>query len=237
MRVKLLTLPLVTAICSLALLASVAHASPVLVTVRIEGATRTIFEGPVLVEGRTVTTESGGSHECNGTNDGAYPHPVPVPTAALADAAMLGGFTFNAEWFPEFEDFLVTRIAETSETSTEFWGVLVNYELISVGGCEFRLQNGDEVLWAFNAFNAEHFLKLSGPNFSLTGHPTTVKVTEGSDGEPIAGALVEAPNGTQEAETNAKGEATITFRHPGLVFLKASKPGSVRSNSLIVLDL
>lgn len=237
MKLKHLTALVAAAICFLALTAGSALATPALVTVRVEGATRTIFEGPILVEGRTITTESGGTHKCNGTNDGAYPKSVPVPTAALADAAVLGRFTFNAEWYPEFEDYFVTRIAETTETSTEFWGTLVNYELIPVGGCEFALHNGDEVLFAFNAFDADHFLKLTGPLLSVAGHPITVKVTDGSTGEPIAGALVGPVNGTPGAETNTKGEATITFKRPGLESLKASKPGSIRSNGLINLDL
>jgi len=237
MRFRYLTVLLAAAICSLAVVASTAFATPALVTVRVEGATRTIFEGPILVEGRTITTESGGTHKCNGTNDGAYPKSVPVPTAALADAAVLGGFTFDADYFPEFEDYFVTRIAENAETSTEFWGTLVNYEFTPVGGCEFALHNGDEVLFAFNAFNAEHFLKLTGPQISVTGRPITVKVTDGTTGEPIGGALVAPVGASGGVDTNSNGEATITFSHPGLTRLKASKAGSVRSNALIGLDL
>ncbi len=206
-------------------------------TVRVEGATRTVFEGPVLVEGRTITTASGGTHKCNGTNDGATTKPVPVPTAALADAAAIGGFTFDGEWFSEFEDYFVTRIAETSQTSTEFWGTAVNDQLIPVGGCEYPLHNGDEVLFAFNAFSAEHILKLTGPQLSLAGVPITVKVTDGSTGEPVAGALVAPVGSATGSATNAKGEAKVTFHGLGLTSLKASKPGSIRSNALKGLDL
>ncbi len=220
---------LAVALCALAVGASTASATSALVKVRIEGATSTIFERPVLVEGRNVTTESGGTHKCNGTNNGANPEPVPVPTAALADAAEKGGFTFDGEWFPEFEDFFITRIAETKQTETEFWGVLVNYEFTPVGGCQFALHNGEEVLWAFNAFNAEHFLKLASPHLATTGHPITVKVTDGKTGEPIAGAVVEG------VTTNGSGEAAITFTSPGIKHLKASKAGSVRSNGQTVL--
>jgi Carboxypeptidase regulatory-like domain len=237
MKVKHLILLLTTALCLLAVGATTASATVAFVRVRVEGATRTIFDRPILVAGGTVTTASGGTHKCDGTNDGANPKPVPVPTAALADAALLGGFTFDAAWYPEFEDYLVTRIAETSETSTEYWGTLVNFQFTPVGGCEFALHNGDEVLFAFNAFNAEHFLKLTGPLLSVTGHPITVKVTDGSTGEPIAGATVALAASTTGVESNAKGEATITFTHPGLESLKASKSGSIRSNTLLNLDL
>ncbi|HXW59201.1 MAG TPA: carboxypeptidase-like regulatory domain-containing protein [Solirubrobacteraceae bacterium] len=224
--------------------ASTAFAAGAFVTVRVEGATRTIFEGPVLVEGRTITTETGGTHECNGTNNKAYPSSVPVPTAALADAAYLGryypsygGFTFNAEWDPQYEDFFITRIAETTETSTEFWAIAVNDQLIPVGGCQFQLHNFDEVLFTLYGFNEEPFLKLTGPPIAISGRPITVKVTNGSNGEPIAGAVVAPAGSTAGAETNSNGEATVTFNHPGLTRLKASKPGSVRSNGLIVADL
>jgi hypothetical protein len=237
MRPGNLTVLVAAVLCSLAVTASAALATPALVNVRVEGATRTIFEGPVLVEGRTITTETGGTHKCNGTNNGANPSSVPVPTAALADAALIGGFTFNAEWFPSLEDYFVTRIAETAETSTEFWATLVNDEFIPVGGCQFRLHSGDEVLFAFNGFSAEHILKLTGPSISFAGHPVTVEVTDGSSGEPIAGALVGTTGNGSGVETNTKGEATITFSHPGLTRLKASKPGSIRSNALIGLDL
>lgn len=228
-KLRCLIVLLAAAVCALGVLASSASATPVLVKMRIEGATRTIFEGPLLVEGRTVTTASGGTHECNGTNDEANPQPVAVPTAALADAAELAKFTFDGKWFPEFEDFFISRIAETEQTATEFWGTLVNYELIPVGGCQFALHNGDEVLWAFNAFNAEHFLKLSGSHVATVGHPITVKVTEGSTGAPIEGAVVDG------ASTNSEGEAAVTFTHPGLERLKATEPGSVRSNGLVVV--
>lgn len=229
MKLRHLTAFFAVLLSALAVTASTAFATSALVNVRVEGATRTIFEGPILAEGRTITTESGGTHVCNGTNFGANPESVPVPTAALADAAELAGFTFDAEYFPSFEDYFITRIAETSETSEEFWGILVNYSLIPVGGCQYRLHNGDKVLFAFNAFNAEHFLKLTGPHLAAAGHPITVKVTEGSTGAPIAGATVDG------VETNSSGEATITFAKPGLEHLKATKPNSIRSNGLYVL--
>ncbi len=233
MRLKYIAGPTAAAICALAIAAGTASATPVLVKMRIEGATRTIFEGPLLVEGRSVTTESGGTHECNGTNHGANPGAVPVPTAALADAAERSKFSFDGEWSSEYEDFFVSRIAETSqnEATDEFWGTLVNYEFIPDGGCQFALHNGEEVLWAFDAFNAEHFLKLSGPHVATVGHPVTVKVTEGSDGAPIAGAMVDG------ASTNGNGEAAVTFTHVGVQRLKATKSESVRSNGLLVVVL
>jgi hypothetical protein len=238
MRLTRLIVLLATTACLLAV-ASPAGAVPTFVHVRIEGATRTIFEGPIFVEGRagrTITTETGGTHKCDGTNDGANAEPVPVPTAALADVATLAHFTFDAEYFPSLEDYFVTRIAEDAETSTEFWGTLVNDQFTPVGGCEFALHNGDEVLFAFNAFNAEHILKLTGPHIQFGGHSLTFKVTDGSTGEPVAGALVAPQKTTTGATTNANGEATITLKR-GVSLLKASKSESIRSNGWIAVGL
>ena len=56
--------------------------------------THTLFKGLVLTAGHTVTTASGGTHVCNGTNGGAYPSPVATPTAALDTAMRLIGSHF-----------------------------------------------------------------------------------------------------------------------------------------------
>ncbi len=65
------------------------------VKLRIEGETKTIFEGKVLTRGHNVTTPSGGTHPCNGLNDKANTLPGATCTSALADAARLHKFTFD----------------------------------------------------------------------------------------------------------------------------------------------
>ena len=66
-----------------------------LVNLRIEGAEKTIFEGTVLTRGHNVTTASGGTHICDGTNNGANPTPGPTCTSALDNAAKEHRFTFD----------------------------------------------------------------------------------------------------------------------------------------------
>ena len=65
------------------------------VKLRIEGDTKTIFEGKVLTRGHNVTTPSGGTHPCNGLNDKANTVPGATCTSALANAAHLHKFTFD----------------------------------------------------------------------------------------------------------------------------------------------
>ena len=90
-----------------------ATAAPVGVTLRVEGRTQTIFDGPVTTDGHDVTTPSGGTHRCDGTNGSAEPSPGPTATAALDDAARLAGFSFDGNYGNfGIDDYFLTRIAQ-----------------------------------------------------------------------------------------------------------------------------
>jgi hypothetical protein len=201
-------------------------AAPVGVTLRVEGGSRTIFEGPVTSDGHTITTPSGGTHPCDGTNNGAHPSAVPTATAALDDGARANAFGWDADWFAGLNDFAVKEVGGESQTSTQFWGLVVNYQFASAGGCQTRVNQGDEVLWAFDAFSKAHVLKLAGPAAASTGAPVTVTVTDGQDGSPQAGAAV------QGALTGADGRAALSFDTPGIYRLKAERADSIRSNAI-----
>ena len=41
--------------------------------------------------------------------------------------------TFDADWFGT--DFFVSRVADEPQTSTQFWGLIVNGKFSDVGGC------------------------------------------------------------------------------------------------------
>lgn len=210
-----------------AIAAPVAVADPVSVNLRVEGQSQTIFDGPVTTDGHQITMQSGGPHPCDGTNNGAHPSPVPTATAALDDGARLNNFTWDGDWFPDFNDFIVNRVAGESATSSQFWGVGVNFALSETGGCQTRVQQGDEVLWVFDAFSKTHFLKLAGPGAATTGAPVTVSVTDAS-GAPLSGAAVGG------AHTGADGRATLSFAEAGVHRLKAERADSVRSNTLSI---
>ena len=119
-----------------AIAAPVAAADPVSVNLRVEGQSQTIFDGPVTTDGHQITTPSGGTHPCDGTNNGAHPSPVPTATAALDDGARLNNLTWDADWFASFNDFIVTRVAGEAATSSQFWGFGVNFRFATVGGCQ-----------------------------------------------------------------------------------------------------
>jgi hypothetical protein len=130
---------------------------------------------------------------------------------------------------PQFDDFFITRIADSAQTSTKFWGILLNFAFTPVGGCQQEVKKTDSILWAFDAFSKSHFLKLAGPKLAKKGRPVTVIVTDGATGNPISGASVGGKS------TGTDGKATLTFGKVGLQRLKAEEPNSIRSNALEVL--
>ena len=216
------------AVVAATLVPGAATAAPVTVNVRIEGASSTIFEGPVTTDAKTIDKGSG-PHPCDGTNGGANPTPGPTMTGALDDAALQHGFTWDGTWF-SFGDFGIDRVGPDAKTSSQFWGYALNLVPSQVGGCQQQVHAGDDVLFAYDFFSKAHLLSLTGPASAAPGQPFTVHVVDGqtSPATPVAGASVGG------ATTNASGDATVTLAAFGDSALKASKADSVRSNALHV---
>jgi Domain of unknown function (DUF4430) len=210
-------------------LSTTAVAAPTAVDVRIEGKSSTIFNGPVITDGKVVTTDTGGSHLCDGSTATPPVGPGPTPNSALDDAALKGGFTWDGAWFGI--DFFASRIAGESETPpNEFWGVFVNGAMLEVGGCQHILQAGDEVLWAYDAFSKlGGALRLTAPEATQTDQPIQVRVTKiAGGGAPVPGATVGG------VTTGADGTATLEFDTPGIYPLTAEEPLHVRSREVRV---
>ena len=85
----------VSALFPHATLAIPARNHPTLVNLRIEGADKTIFEGHIVTRGHNVTTVSGGTHHCDGTNNNENEFPGPTCTSALDDASKEKGFQWD----------------------------------------------------------------------------------------------------------------------------------------------
>ena len=235
-------------VCGLLLLAAPASAAPITVNLRVEGSSATLYEGPVTTEALSAlsTEASKEAHPCdvkdNGGNEG-FGVSAATPTTALYDAATETGLAFNATWSSKFNDFLVTQVGSDVEGGPpEFpaWGYAVNDTTAGVGGCQFQLAPGSEVLWAYDYFNLPHLLQLSGPASASSGTPFSVHVVDGQTGEPLAGAAIgQVTAGVTTTlpgspTTDASGNATISLSQAGVVALKATRSGSVRSNRVTV---
>lgn len=220
MKTRIGTLAVLTAVLACA----PAYAHSVKVKLRVEGATKTIFERSVVADERQVTGDETGPHKCDGTNGGANPAPEVTATGALAEGSASFGFSWSGTWNDSFEDFIINQIGPDSATSDKFWGLLVNGRDSEVGGCQRQVERGDEVLFAYDAFGKKHVLLLSGPRVTRVGRRVSLKVVDGRTGDAVAGATVRGK------KTNAKGVVRFRFRKRGVRRFKARHADAVRSN-------
>lgn len=251
MRTTIATLTVATLIM---ITATCAQAAPTLVNVRIEGISETLFEGPILTEGHYVEASSDSEERrCDGINplDPQNKTPGPTPTASAVDAMNLIGETFDGEWYPGYHDYFITRWGPDREEEGMSWGILVNNVFTNVGGCQYELGTGDEVLWAYNAFGDRPFLALfaagdtSGARSLTTtaklNKPFEVEVLDYSDdaedtpparpertgSAPFEGAdvspVLTSPNGFERVETESP--TTVTTNAQGKASITFTEPG------------
>jgi hypothetical protein len=126
----------------------------------------------------------------------------------------IGGFTFN-------------------QGDTAFWYLKVNHIGAQVGGDQYILSAGDDVLWylspTFSPLPNE--LQLEAPSVAQKDQPFTVRVVSYDDSGnsiPVAGALV---NG---AEQSTGGDGTTTVRLTQSTALQALHGADIPSNHAIV---
>jgi hypothetical protein len=258
---------LVVAALSTVLLAATSQAAPTEVNVRIEGRSETIFEGPIRVEDDGVRAASDDEpRSCSGVNknDPENLVPRPTPTSASADAVGLIGETFDGKWYDEFDDYFITRWGPDEQSTAEnaYWGVLVDDTYTAVGGCQYQLDEGDEVLWVYDAFKHKPILALfpeeahyvSGPQpltaTTEVGKPIAVEVDSCADDEedePPAlpgragsgpfenaevGPVVTSAKGFEHV--NTKSAATVKTDAQGKADITFAEPGWHRLKATVV---
>ena len=117
---------------------------------------------------------------------------------------------------------------DTVDPSTHYWALWRNWRFADFGGCGQRVNEGDDIVWAYEDFNASPLLRLTGPTAADQGESFAVKVVDGDTGAPQAGATVAG------ATTAADGQATLSFADAGIYRLKAERADAIRSNALVV---
>jgi hypothetical protein len=215
-------------------LASPAAAAPVTVDLRIEGPTRTLFEGPVTTDVRPFRfTGDPVEHTCDGTAAISGPSATPVPTrgAAVAEAAERTPFTIAGTWHPQFGATFTSIAGESVAFDPASNRFLVEYENgqpTQLGACADDIVPGDRVLFAYGTGN-EPLLDLTGPATARPGETIAVRVTDARNGGAVPGAAVAG------AQTGADGTATVgPLTTRGVNDLKATKADAIRSNRLRV---
>ena len=217
-------------ICALAaVLAAIAcapaSAAPATVSLRVEGSDTTLFEGVVRTDGHAIEQDGSGAHACDGTNGGTNPTPGPTMTSALDDA-----IAWDGSWSNSLQDFSINRIGpdRNDVSANQFWGYALNWKASELGGCQQQVKSGDEILFAFDFFNATRYLKLTGPRRVEERQRFRVRVTDGATGKGVQGARVAGKR------TDRRGFARIRLVGTGVLLLKAEEKSSIRSNALAV---
>jgi hypothetical protein len=173
--------------------------------------------------------DGSGSHKCDGTNGGASKKPGPTLLGAFDTAMLRGHIGWEGQYFASFEDFTIDRVGpdEADVEGGHFWGQALNYKDTEVGGCQLKVENGDDVLVAYDSFQHPK-LKLIGPKRVEPGERFRVTVLNGATGAPYAGARVRGK------ESDAGGHVRLKFVKPGHRRFKARDKGAIRSNRLHV---
>lgn len=211
-----------------------------IVNLRIEGLNDTLYEGPIFSGPRNITTASGGTHLCDGTEVGENPQPGNTPLAALDAASKLVDFSYDGTWSDAFLfDYLITTIgSDTSIGTNQFWAVLINYAFSPGGPCQIEVGPADQVVWAFDAIPKNAFLKVEPWKIIVKkGRTKTVTVTnekritvdDPKNGAPAEGALIDG------VTTDANGKAVLKFPKRGVFRYKATRSDAIRSNALVVI--
>jgi hypothetical protein len=195
------SLTLLVAIAAVAALAPVADAARV--TIRVEGRTQTIF--------------------------GKAPRAVEAATAleALDVASVAGEFFVNVRQ-TSFGPF-VDQIGKFSAAGSSGWVYKVDGVSPPVGADQYRLQEGDSVLWYWADFDATTF---AGPKTLLltkTSRRCYAAFEQGDDGRRAGASGVRVWIAGVPRSSSATGRFCLG-QHVGLVHV--SKDGAVRSNAL-----
>ena len=135
-------------------LATAAVAAPAAVNLRVEGASSTTFEDRITTDGHNVTTAAGGTHKCDGTNGGRQPDARPDRDRRARRRRAARRLHLGRHGTTGFDDYLVDRVGPDSQTSTQFWGLLVELPVLETwAAASSECATGDEVLWAFDGFS------------------------------------------------------------------------------------
>jgi hypothetical protein len=202
------------------MLAANAFAAGTVVTVRVEGKSRT------LLSTTTVHTHAGSI-----TKGGAPAGSCPATSAAGAlDVATRG--RWNGSYSTQYHELSVTSILGETWSFSQlnyYWSIWVDNRYAPAGVCELKLHKGEQLLFAaVPDKGTEYPIVLSAPQHATTGHSFEVKASylNGKGvAKPLAGASVKGAG----AVTNRQGIVTITPQRPGKLVLTSSRSGYIRS--------
>jgi hypothetical protein len=188
------------------------------VSVRVEGASRTLFNRVIAVNSTTITDSSAATHAVD-----------PSPMAALAAAARLGGFPYVAKNYSGWGLYLGS-VAGDVATGSAGWLYRVNGASLPFACDQAPLAAGDRVLWYYGTYDASPTVVVPASTLLRAGQILTVTAEQlDMDGvaSPLAGATVHV--GSRTAVSKANGTATFLMSAAGRYSVRAEKAGCIRS--------
>ncbi|MGH2783561.1 MAG: hypothetical protein ACRDLA_19535, partial [Thermoleophilaceae bacterium] len=213
-----------------------AAARPVVADLHVEAGDRALTASSFVTDTTRIQTDE--RRACGGSGDVARLR-GPTALGLLAHAAGARRSLRPLGVSDQFDfGLFVCGVGDFVGDDQRFWLFKVDHRESQVGGDQFRLKPGDDVLWYFvdseRNLNTGDELVLDAPARARSGEPFDVTVWA-YDGEgnrtPAADALVYGPT---VQRTDAEGKATFVSNRRGDVRLRAERGADIPSAPLAV---
>ena len=208
------------------------QAKPLTAELRVEAAGKALDPGTSYVTD-TATVQTDERPACGGTGNTKT---ISGPTAMgiLTNAATVNSLLRPVGISDKFSfGLLVCAIDDYVASDSAFWLYKVDHKSPEVGGDQYKLRPGDDVLWFFQDTatntNTGNELVIQAPARAKPGTPFTVTVWSydfAGKRTPAAGAEV---SGDTVQTTDAAGKATITVDKRQTVRLRATRGSDIAS--------
>jgi RTX calcium-binding nonapeptide repeat (4 copies) len=187
----------------------------------------------------TTTMPTSPQADCFGPGSGGSGQGVNISGAsalgAVVEAAKsrnrLNPLLLTDKFVPDGFGLGVCSIGGQVAQGSAFWYTKVNHTGLQVGGSQFAIHAGDQVLWYLAPnFPAPPELVLNAPVRQPVGSTFTVQVLAYADdgrATPAAGAVISG--GAAPVTTDASGNAQVATNGPGVAQIQATRGADIPS--------
>ena len=191
----------------------------------------------------TTTMPTSPQADCFGPGSGGSGQGVPVQGAnalgIVVEAAKsrnrLNPLLLTDKFVPDGFGLGVCGIGGNVAQGSAFWYTKVNHTGLQVGGSQFGIHAGDQVLWYLAELPAARRARARRPVREPLGTPFPVQVLAyGDDGTatPAAGAVISG--GATPVTADASGNAQVTMSGPGAAQIQATRGAEIPSAALAI---
>ena len=200
-----------------------ARATGPAVTIRIEGAKKTLVPPNLVKPGSGWITR-------NGAPKGKCPR---QSVQGVLNRATHG--QWRGKWSKQFNEYFITSILGEKPSGHNFWEIFVNYKAATKGACDLKLSRHEQIVFAdTNGKRQPSALSVLGRTSTSGGGASFRLLVSGfranGTGKPLAGITI-VGKGVHSATTNAHGQAVITDDQPGPLLLRVAPSGYIRSEA------